>query len=413
MNENSFKLPYFHTGAEEPVIKTNKNDSIVLPSTITALYSDGGNASMGVTWENIKDTYISDGGFYVKGKLKCDAYPNPFIMERADPYVVKHGDKYYFTASYPAFGSVEKGYDRIILRKSDTLLGLADAEEKTIWKAHDEGVMARHIWAPEVHYILDKWYCFFAAGEKDEIWNIRPFVLVCDGDPIKDEWVELGKMQACEGDNVSFNSFSLDMTYFEHNGKHYLIWAEIIGDSSLFMAEVNPKEPNKLISKPILLTKPEYDWEKVTFRVNEGASVLKHGDKIFVFFSASGTGSEYCMGVIYADVDSDLMDVASWTKVSFPVLQTSDLEGQSGPGHNSFTIDDNGNTVIVYHARPASHLEGKCGSICDDSLYDPCRHARIKRVYFSKDGAPIINMKNSDWVKPELSEIKCKVIVDG
>ena len=179
------------------------------------------------------------------------------------------------------------------------------------------------------------------------------------------------------------------------------------------MAEIDPREPNKLTSKPILLTKPEYDWEKVTFRVNEGASVLKHEDKIFVFFSASGTGSEYCMGVIYANEDSELMDISSWTKVSFPVLQTSDLEGQSGPGHNSFTIDDNGNTVIVYHARPASHLEGKCGSICDDSLYDPCRHARIKRVYFTKDGAPIINMKDSDWVKPELAEIQCEVVIDG
>ena len=119
------------------------------------------------------------------------------------------------------------------------------------------------------------------------------------------------------------------------------------------------------------------------------------------------------MGVIYADENSDLMDKSSWTKVSFPVLQTSDLVGQSGPGHNSFTIDDNRNTVIVYHARPASHLEGKCGSICDDSLYDPCRHARIKRVYFAKDGAPIIKMKDTDWVKPELSKVKCKIIVDS
>ena len=413
MNENSFKLQYFNIGFEAPVITTESGKNPVLPSTVKAIYNDGGEAEIKVNWNTDNKIPTSDGGFELIGTAECDAYPNPFIMERADPYVVKHGGKYYFTASYPAFGSVEKGYDRIILRESDTLLGLADAEEKTIWKAHTEGLMARHIWAPEVHYILGKWYCFFAAGEKDEIWNIRPFVLVCDGDPMTDEWKELGKMQASDSDDVSFNSFSLDMTYFEHKGKHYLIWAEIIGDSSLFMAEIDPREPNKLISKPILLTKPEYDWEKVTFRVNEGASVLKHRDKVFVFFSASGTGSEYCMGVIYANEDSELMDISSWTKVSFPVLQTSDLEGQSGPGHNSFTIDDNGNTVIVYHARPASHLEGKCGSICDDSLYDPCRHARIKRVYFTKDGAPIINMKDSDWVKPELAEIQCEVVIDG
>lgn len=412
MNENSFSLPYFQTGTEELTFKFNSSDNIRLPETVKALYNDGGSADLKVKWDDTDINTADIGEYNIQGTLQCDDYPNPFIPERADPYVIRHDGKYYFTASYPAFGSVEKGYDRIILRESDTLLGLAEAEEKIIWHAHSEGVMSRHIWAPEIHFIGGKWYCFFAAGEKENVWNIRPFVLVCDGDPMTDEWKELGKMQACDGDNISFNSFSLDMTYFEQNGRHYVIWAEIIGDSSLFMAEINPEEPNKLISKPILLTKPEYDWEKVVFRVNEGASILKHKDKIFVFFSASGTGSEYCMGVIYADKDNDLMDISNWTKVSFPVLQTSDLEGQSGPGHNSFTVDDNGNTVIVYHARPASHLEGKCGSICDDSLYDPCRHARIKRVYFSKDGAPIIKLKGNDWVNTEKSKINCKIIIE-
>ena len=47
-----------------------------------------------------------------------NTYPNPFIPERADPYIVRGNDGfYYFTASYPAFMSAENGYDRIILRK--------------------------------------------------------------------------------------------------------------------------------------------------------------------------------------------------------------------------------------------------------------------------------------------------------
>ena len=47
------------------------------------------------------------------------------------------------------------------------------------------------------------------------------------------------------------------------------------------MAEIDPKEPNVLTSKPILLTKPEYDWEKVVYRVNEGASVLETEDRVY------------------------------------------------------------------------------------------------------------------------------------
>ncbi len=319
-------------------------------------------------------------------------YPNPFILERADPYVTKGVDGYYyFTASYPAFENVDNGYDRIILRKSETVIGLAAAEEHIIWRAHNKGVMSKHIWAPEIHYIGGKWYVFFASGEMENVWNIRPFVLVCEGkDPINDNWIELGKMQASEGDEYSFNDFSLDMTYFENNGKHYVIWAEKVGDSSLLMAEIDEKEPNKLISKPILLTKPEYEWEKVRHRVNEGASVLKTDDKIYVFFSASGTGAEYCIGKLYADKNADLMDVNSWTKCTTPALQTEDLVGEAGPGHNSFVVDENGDLLLVYHARPQSHFEKKCTTYCDEPLYDPCRHARIKLVTFDKKGVPIL-----------------------
>lgn len=320
------------------------------------------------------------------------AYPNPFIPERADPFAVKAPDgTYYFTASYPAYGDVEHGYDRIILRKSSTVAGLASAEEKVIWKAPSSGVCSRHIWAPEIHFIGGKWYVFFAAGNSDDVWHIRPYVLRCKGsDPYNDEWDAPVRMESADGDGQSFRSFSLDMTYFEHKGRHFLIWAQSIGDSSLFMAEINPAEPTKLISSPILLTKPEYDWEKIRFRVNEGAAVLKTDNKVYVFFSASGTGSEYCIGRLSADSDADLMNPASWDKLPCPVLSTEDLDGESGPGHNSFVTDEKGDLLIVYHARPMSHLEEKCGTFADDPLYDPCRHARIRKVKFDADGVPVL-----------------------
>ena len=319
-------------------------------------------------------------------------YPNPFIPERADPYIVKGPDGfYYFTASYPAYQNVDSGYDRIILRKSETVIGLKDAEEKVIWYAHEKGNMAKHIWAPEIHYINGKWYIFFAAGDYDNIWNIRPYVLQCKGsDPINNPWEEKGKLQATEKDEKTFTEFSLDVTYFENNEKYYLIWAEKLGDSSLFMAEINPDEPWKLVSFPILLTKPEYEWEKVRFAVNEGPSVLKTDEKVFVFFSASGTGEEYCMGILWADKNADLMNISSWKKLSTPILQTEDLIDEAGPGHNSFVVDENGKLLLVYHARPSSHAEKKCGTFCNEVLYDPCRHARIKEISFDEKGFPLI-----------------------
>lgn len=319
-------------------------------------------------------------------------YNNPFIEQRADPFITKSADgTYYFTASYPAEGDELHGYDRIILRKSRTVAGLSDAEELTVWKAHNNGVLSRHIWAPEIHHIGEHWYIFFAAATSENKWDIKPYVLRCrEKDPYTDNWEEMGVIQKTDGDELSFRCFSLDMTYFEHGGKHYLIWAQIEGNSSLFMAETYEETPWKLKTKPILLTKPEFDWEKVIHKVNEGAAVLKTEEKIYVFFSASGTGAEYCIGRLEADKDSDLMNPSSWKKLPVPVLSTDDLTGEAGPGHNSFVTDENGDLLLVYHARPSSHLNGECGTFFEESLYDPCRHARIRKVRFDENGTPIL-----------------------
>lgn len=142
----------------------------------------------------------------------CDAQ-NPWILQRADPYVYKHTDgSYYFTASVPA-------YDCLVLRKSDTLDGLSKAPETVIWKKHEEGPMGAHIWAPELHYLENKRYIYFSAGNAENPWHERPYVLECaDEDPITGTWVEKGMIQAADEDEFSFQAFSLDATILENKG---------------------------------------------------------------------------------------------------------------------------------------------------------------------------------------------------
>lgn len=320
-----------------------------------------------------------------------------FIKDRADPYITLGPDGYYyFTASYPTYSARDKeGYDRIILRKSKTLEGLKDAEEKTVWDESDSKISYRFVWAPEMHYIGGKWYLYYAASSSpNNVWDIDCHVLMCTGnDPYNDSWEEKGKFQAYEGDKASFTGFSLDMTYFECKGKSYVIWAQKVngGTSNLYMAEVNPAEPWKTITKPLLLTKPEYYWECVTFPVNEGPSVLIHDGKVIVAYSASATGPEYCIGYIYADENADLMDSKSWTKQKTPALTSEDLIDEYGPGHNSFTQDENGNYIFVYHSRSRECYEGTCGYGAEDPLYDPCRSAHIRTVQWDENGLPILN----------------------
>ena len=129
----------------------------------------------------------------------------------------------------------------------------------------------------------------------------------------------------------------------------------------------------------MLLTEPEYDWEKIRYCVNEGPAVLKHDDKLYVCFSASGTGPEYCIGVLEAKEDADLLDSNSWFKHSEPLLTSDDLIDEYGPGHNSFTVDECGNDIFVYHARSKECYEGMCGYSMNDQLFDPCRHRSEER----------------------------------
>ena len=76
----------------------------------------------------------------------------PIILQRADPWIYKHTDGYYyFSASVPE-------YDRIEIRRAKTINGLAESPGVTIWRKHDEGMLSANIWAPEIHYIDGKWY---------------------------------------------------------------------------------------------------------------------------------------------------------------------------------------------------------------------------------------------------------------
>ena len=309
---------------------------------------------------------------------KDTQYNKPWILQRADPYVYRHTDgMYYFTASVPA-------YDGIVLRRSATLEGLAQALETEIWHKHEDGIMSCHVWAPELHYIDGAWYIYFAAGNKDDVWAIRPYVLECkDADPITGTWTEKGKMQRADEDEFSFEAFSLDATVFENQGKWYYIWAEKVGVgkqiSNLYIGEL--ETPYKLKTVQVLLTTPDYDWERVGYWVNEGPAVLKKNGKIFLTYSASETGVAYCVGMLTADADSDLLDPLSWHKERYPVLCSDDEIGIYGPGHNSFTVDEEGNDIMVFHARTETEIAG-------NPLYNPNRHAMFMRVDW-KDEKPV------------------------
>ncbi|WP_233004690.1 glycoside hydrolase family 43 protein [Exiguobacterium aurantiacum] len=298
------------------------------------------------------------------------------LEQRADPWVYLHTDGYYyFTASVPE-------YDLIELRRAKSLQTLRTAEPVTAWVKHETGPMSDLIWAPELHHIHGKWYLYFAAAKSRDIVNglfdHRMFVLENESaNPLEGEWVEKGQVQ------TEWDSFALDATVFEHKGTHYLVWAQkdpsIDGNSNVYIAEL--ENPWTIKLPQVMLTKPEYDWETRGFLVNEGAAVLKRNGHIFITYSASATDENYCMGMLCASEDADLLNPASWSKSFRPVFQTNADVNQFGPGHNSFTVNEKGEDVLIYHARTYTEIEG-------DPLYDPNRHTRAQVFTWNEEGRP-------------------------
>ncbi|BCB91061.1 family 43 glycosylhydrolase [Phytohabitans suffuscus] len=303
---------------------------------------------------------------------------NPLIEQRADPFITPRTDgMYYFTGSVPE-------YDRLVVRGAPTIAGLGGAPETVVWRRPASGRMGGHVWAPELHRVGGRWYIYFAAGDSDDVFRIRMYVLESPLPDPRDPagWTLRGQIA------TEWDSFSLDATTFAHRGRRYLVWAqsepEIAVNSSLYIARMDT--PWSISTKPVRLTTPTRSWEIQGFRVNEGAAIIVRNGRVFLTFSASATDARYCMGLLTADAGADLLDRASWVKTPDPVFVTNERTGQYGPGHNTFTVAEDGVTdVLVYHARDYRDITG-------DPLYDPNRHTRVQKLYWHRDGTPLFGV---------------------
>lgn len=302
----------------------------------------------------------------------------PLIRQRADPYIHKHSDGYYyFTASVPA-------YDGIELRRAETIAGLADTSPVLVWRKPDSGPYSDLVWAPEIHFNRGAWYVYFAAAPsreiRNELFQHRMYAISSTAsNPLDGPWTFEGQVDS------GIDTFCLDATTFEHAGVLHYVWAQkdntIRGNSNLYIAPMS--DPVTIEGTPVMLSRPEFDWETRGFRVNEGPAVLKHGDRIFMTYSASATDENYAMGLLWADADANLLDPASWKKSKTPVLTSSPEHEIFGPGHNSFTVAEDGTTILlVYHARTYTQIEG-------DPLWNPDRHTFVKPLRWDEQGMPV------------------------
>ena len=307
-------------------------------------------------------------------------FTNPLLPAGADPSVVRRDGFYYYMQSM--------GHNLTIWKTRD-ITDLRNAEKKVVWTPPETGPYAKELWAPELHFLEGKWYIYFAAdegtNETHRIWVLENSA----ADPLEGTWTMKGKL-ADKAD-----TWAIDPSVFEAHGKTYAIWSGWMGAANgvqnIFIARL--KNPWTIQGSRKLLSTPQYPWEKVGdlsrgergpipvphVDVNEGPEILEHGDKVFLVYSASGCWTNYYeLGMLTAEVKSNLTKPSSWQKSATPVFQERVEAGVFAPGHNTFFQSPDGKEDwILYHANPEP------GQGCDGK-----RSPRAQRIVWKADGTP-------------------------
>jgi GH43 family beta-xylosidase len=323
---------------------------------------------------------------------KDATFTNPILPNGADPFAVYHNNNYYYTHTLG---------DSVGLWRTGDITDLKSAEYKTIWIPAQGQPYSKALWAPEIHNIDGKWYCYVTATDGNR-FNRRIFVLENESpDPFEGEFVLKGKV-ASPDDN-----WAIDASVAKINGELYMVWSGFketpyldYVTQRIYIAKMS--NPWTISSERLEISAPTYDWERIykvkknraEVYVNEGPEFLFHKDKVYIIYSGSACWTpEYKLGMLYADIQSDLMDLTSWTKHDKPVFQQSIENGVYGPGHNSFLKSPDGKEDWnLYHAN--DNPDDGCGK---------SRKPRLQKVEWNKEGAPVFGIPqatNTPMKKP-------------
>ena len=274
-----------------------------------------------------------------------ETFRNPITESGADPFVVRFEDRYYYV--YSADGGV-------FVSRADNIHHLRQ-DGKCIFRPEEGKPYSRELWAPEIHFIDGDWYCYVAADDGVNA-NHHMYVLKStDGRP-DGVYAMVGMLDDGSG------CWAIDGTVMPCGGKLYFVWSGWESrentHQNLYIAPM--KSPTELAGARVLLSHPEYDWEKrgsgptksgkCLPTVNEGPQILEKDGTVHVIYSAAGSWCRhYCLGMLTLR-GGDPLNPADWVKCKEPVFVES--EGTHGPGHCSFVKAKDGKTdFIIYHAR--------------------------------------------------------------
>lgn len=386
----------------ERIMARNAGDVEAVRAAV--MYSDGSSALKQVKWETGGIDFNRPGTYRIGGTVINEQYTFPLACGYGDPVIFPWEGRYYFIATDDNRNDV--GF---YVRESEDVAGLfkEDTKQHLILALDEERGFVQTFWAPEFHVIGGELYILFAvSGTK---WGPQCHLMkLKKGGSLTDpeSWEDPVRIRRMDGRPLTEDGITLDMTYLKTGKRSYYIWSyrRNIGTaldtgSMLYIAAVDEAAPWQLASEPVLLSRPLYGWENVNHTINnEGPYAFTANDKIYLTYSGGAAdGYTYALGLLTAPAGADLLDTGVWNKAGTPVLSYYSVEGEYGPGHNSFFTDAQGNLMIAYHA--------------EDALDHHIRCDGIRRVHFTIQGEPVFDMSAQRDLDPALAGVEMEVVV--
>ncbi len=365
-------------------------------------YSDGSTREKKILWDKATLDFTKPGEVNIKGRITQQRFKFPLADGYGDPVIFYWEGKWYYISTNDNLDDIG-----IYVREADDVHGLfvPGITEHLILPFDPDRGFEQTFWAPEFHVIGGELYILFAVsghkwGPQCHMMKFKKGGSIIDAD----SWEDPVRVVRQDGSPLADGPITLDMTYIKAQSGSYVTWSyrENIGTaldsgSMLYIARIDEDEPWKIVSDPVLLTRPLYGWENVSGTINnEGPYALIKDGKVYITYSGgSANAYTYALGLLTADSDAELCDLSSWTKSITPVLTFYSVEGEYGPGHNSFYENEDGEIMIAYHGETS--LDGHLR--CDG----------IRRVHFRTDGEPYFQMSASEDVQD--MEVDMKVII--
>lgn len=297
--------------------------------------------------------------------IDLTTFTNP-LLKGADPWVAENEGTYYYTYTSGA---------SIVVYPTKKVSELGKVSPVTLWRPPSGTSYSSNLWAPELHKINGKWYVYFAADDGNNA-NHRMYVLENTSDsPLRGSWSFKGKIAD------PTNQWAIDGTILQHNNQLYMIWSGGSAGSppqNIYIARMS--NPWTIEGERVLISTPEYSWEKFGGAINEGPEILKNSnDNVFLIYSGSGFWVDnYCLGMLRLKDGGNPMVRSDWVKTTTPVFSQNAQSGAYGTGHNGFFKSPDGKEDwIIYHAR--SLPDG------GDTNY---RNVRIQKFTWNADGTP-------------------------